>query len=421
MNRSKSLVLPSKIPWESLKGKELEECIYWLLHAMGARDLQWRVGGTGQGAADQGRDLEATFYSSDPAGEMSQQKWWVEAKGRTGTVEKEAVVASAQNASVFQGVDILVIATNTQFSNPTTDWIKEWNAQKPKPKIRLWDRSTLERHLCAHPEVAARLFARSLSPQGRLEFVRSQFWNQAQPADAPSLRIFWQQRKDLDWDTQARIAVVASEVVCGNICERAWGAAFSDDDLHDTFATALVNGPGLLLRAHEHGKELRGYHETLAYLLLSMLVRFKAQSISTLMKSVWDSIEGASVPQEVRDVIVEPMLNHLEAELFDICQDDCHRVMTDPRILTEKEIENYWDRLHVREPISPAKANDEVFTIEMKKIPCKVGFDTRKQSCPYLWERNEGFEKKLTKLQATVLFRLGQHVKREHDPLKKLL
>jgi hypothetical protein len=152
-----------------------------------------------------------------------------------------------------------------------------------------------------------------------------------------------------------------------------------------------------------------------------MLVRFKVESISKLIKSVWDSIKGPSFPQEVRDIIIEPMLNHLETELFDICQSDCHRVTTDPRMLTEKEIENYWERLHVREAQSSTKEDDAVLTIETKQIACKVGFDTKKQSCPYLWERKESFEEKLTKLQVTALFRLGQHLKRENDPLKKIL
>jgi hypothetical protein len=70
------------------------------------------VGGTGQGAPDQGRDLEATFYTSDPDGEPVRQRWWIEAKGRSGTVEKDAVVSSAQNISAFPDVDIVLIVTN---------------------------------------------------------------------------------------------------------------------------------------------------------------------------------------------------------------------------------------------------------------------------------------------------------------------
>jgi len=67
----------------------------------------------------------------------------------------------------------------------------------------------------------------------------------------------------------------------------------------------------------------------------------------------------------------------------------------------------------------PARRN--ALTIELKEVPCKVGFNTRKQSCPFLWEKKESVEKKLEKLQKTVLFRLGEHVNRENDPLRKIL
>ena len=52
------LVLPSEIPWLDLTGRDLEECLYWLLHGLGGRDLEWRLGGSGGGATDGGRDLE---------------------------------------------------------------------------------------------------------------------------------------------------------------------------------------------------------------------------------------------------------------------------------------------------------------------------------------------------------------------------
>ena len=86
------LVLPSEIPWLDLTGKDLEECLYWLLHGLGGRDLEWRLGGSGGGAADGGRDLELHFFVPSPDGEMSRQKWWVEAKGRTDTVQPSVVL-----------------------------------------------------------------------------------------------------------------------------------------------------------------------------------------------------------------------------------------------------------------------------------------------------------------------------------------
>ena len=48
-------------------------------------------GGTGAGAADQGRDLECVFYVADPAGGIFPEKWWIEVKARNKTVEPKAV------------------------------------------------------------------------------------------------------------------------------------------------------------------------------------------------------------------------------------------------------------------------------------------------------------------------------------------
>jgi hypothetical protein len=30
-----------------LKRQDLEECVFWLMDAMGAKDLEWRLGGKG--------------------------------------------------------------------------------------------------------------------------------------------------------------------------------------------------------------------------------------------------------------------------------------------------------------------------------------------------------------------------------------
>ena len=63
-----SLVIPSNIPWQELKGEVLEEFVFWLLDSMGAKDMEWRRGGTQTTAADGGRDLEATFHVPVPDG-----------------------------------------------------------------------------------------------------------------------------------------------------------------------------------------------------------------------------------------------------------------------------------------------------------------------------------------------------------------
>lgn len=74
-------VVPASIPFDELKAKDLEECVYWLLDAMGAQDIEWRVGGEGGGAADGGRDIEAKILAQTDEGDLSPQTWWFECKG----------------------------------------------------------------------------------------------------------------------------------------------------------------------------------------------------------------------------------------------------------------------------------------------------------------------------------------------------
>src|SRR5689334_21168510 len=92
-----SLVIPSNIPWRELKAEVLEELIYWLLHDLGFRDITWRKGGVGGGASDGGRDIEAMFHVQIGTGIIQSQKWWFEAKGRTGTVEPSEVKDTITN------------------------------------------------------------------------------------------------------------------------------------------------------------------------------------------------------------------------------------------------------------------------------------------------------------------------------------
>jgi hypothetical protein len=84
------MALPSEIPWQNLRGKDLEEALYWLFDAMGAQNLEWRIGGASEGASDGGRDLEFTFAIPSPDGEIRTERWWVEVKGRKRTVESNA-------------------------------------------------------------------------------------------------------------------------------------------------------------------------------------------------------------------------------------------------------------------------------------------------------------------------------------------
>src|SRR3954466_14169614 len=84
-----SAAVTTHVLWSRVTGEQLEELLYGLLEAMGAGELVWRAGSDrGVNASDGGRDLEAIFDRPGPDGELDRQRWWVECKGRSATVER---------------------------------------------------------------------------------------------------------------------------------------------------------------------------------------------------------------------------------------------------------------------------------------------------------------------------------------------
>ncbi len=376
-----NLIIPSEIPWESIKGKDLEELLYWLFDSMGAKDLDWRVGGLGGGAADQGRDLECSFYVSSPEGELIKQKWWIEAKGRTKTVEPTEIKESVITASGKKDIDVLVIATNSFFSNPTRDWVKEWQNQHPRPKIKLWERTQLE-NLCAkNPLAVIRLFSESLSPQGKLEVSRSKFWNYANYTDEPTLNDIWKSREELTITPDALLALVASEFANGDINRRSWAAISEDEVVINSLVMALLNFYYLLFRANAVGLKQEPFFKACAYLILYLIYRIGGKETSHLLKSAWDIAKDREFPESVRKLALQPILTILLSEITDVCAEECTRISADNFELTENEIEDYWQRLFPEE--KEVEQDNRILIIESNDEPCNVGFKLNKETrCP---------------------------------------
>lgn len=378
------IVIPSRIPWDKIQGKDLEELLYWLLDEMGAKDLEWRIGGSSGGAADQGRDLEAFFYVTSPDGEIIRQKWWIEAKGRSKTVEAHAVKEAIITAAGVYDIDVILIATNTQFSNPTRDWIKQWITTNPRPAVRLWDRNDLEKLICKHPSVISRLYTNALSLQGKLEVIRSQFWNHAYYPGAPSLYELWKCKAKLKWNNMSMIAVIAGEAANGDFARRPWPLILSNDDLIEVLALSIVNALPFIYRADRSGINPNHYLKAVSYIVLVALDRLGAEIASKIIENCWDTSGCADYPKEIRRFSINPVLRRLRDELLDVCTSDCRRVMTDPFVLDKEAIKDYWLRLRLPEKQDRNdQESKEILIIEAFDLPCKAGFKlNKKRHCP---------------------------------------
>lgn len=378
-------VLPSSIPFDRLKARDLEECIYWLMDSLGARDLEWRTGGAGNGAADGGRDLEAWFYSPAPDGDMEGQRWWIECKGRSGTLEPDAVKHACVNAHGQKDLAYLVIVTNTDFSNPTRDWVKEWQVKNPVPKVKLWDRSSLERMLSKHPGAVARLFDEALSTAGLLEVVREGFWNRFDHASPKALQSFWAERETLEIGELELVALIVSEFANGDISRRPWGVACTPHERVYALASVVGNLPYLSIRANRAGINQEPLIRGVAYLIQAALMRATAESVAEIILAQLSGEDDEPFPANIRSALLDPILTTLLGDLGDICSNGCPRIMlNEPRSLIggADPSANYWARLR---PEGGPQAEDDGrrFHIEATREPCAVGFALDgEHSCP---------------------------------------
>ncbi|MHC4425307.1 MAG: restriction endonuclease [Planctomycetota bacterium] len=375
------LILPSEIPWNQIKGADLEELLYWLFDSMGAKDLEWRIGGKGSGAADQGRDLELVFFTPSPDGTLTKQHWWVEAKGRTGTVEASEVREAVLNAAGKSHIEVLVVATNTNFSNPTRDWVKEWQQDHLRPIIKLWEKTELENLCSKNPLAVIRLHAKALSPQGKVEVVSSKLWDYASFSDEPTLKSIWECRESVSINERALFALAASEMANGDIGARSWALMVPNDILESSLCNGLLNLLYLAFRANEIGVRQEPIIRAISYFIVVTCQSVGPDNLSSLLSDLWDSVDGQEYPQKVRERILEPVLRTLKLELRDICTSDCSRVVTDPELLQASEIEAYWDRLSL--DTDEEKEDKSILTIESLKEPCKIGFTVNERiGCP---------------------------------------
>lgn len=376
----------SEIPWERLKRSDLEACLFWLLDAMGAKELTWRRGGSGHGTSDQGRDLECLFYASDPDGEMQQQRWWIEAKGRTGTVEPSAVKDAVVNASANREISTLVIATNTQFSNPTIDWVQQWsrNSQTSGLCVRLWDRVQLERLICRHPEVIFRIFSSDvLDAQGRAEVIRSRFLNRSERAGEKDLRFLWDHAGRIQWSEDLFLAVLVAEFENGDIGSRPWGMVASGDKILATLGFSLVNLLYFVVRRTRHPVEQSPYLSAVSYLSVMALTIVSAERLATYY---WDVL--ADLP-DLRYSTIKPVVDTMLDELLGACSGDCERILycgtREPDRSLQKPRADYWSRFL---PPQDNKEDDKTkrsgaLIISENSKPCKIDLQISQEgTCP---------------------------------------
>jgi hypothetical protein len=272
---------------------------------------------------------------ASPDGDLIKQRWWIEAKGRSGSVEPFEVKNPIVNAAGKAGVDVIVIATNSAFSNPTRDWVKEWQGDHPRPRVKLWERAELESLCSKNPLAVIRLFAKALNSQGKLEVARAKFWDYSAFTDEPTLIKLWRDRPGLTIDSRSLIALISSEMANGNIHSRPWAVGVDEAVMVGALGEGLLNLLYLALRADEGGVRQLPFFRALSYLILASLHRLGTPKTIQFLSVVWGVVEGRDYPDRIQKIILRPVLHELLSEVHDVCTSDCRRVMSDRIALIE--------------------------------------------------------------------------------------
>ena len=168
--------LQEELDFSGVSPVEFENMVFHLLDEMGFANLTWRKGGEGNSATDGGRDLEATYWTVLPTA-SKEEKYWFEVKHRKNQLEKSQVQGTILNAAGNNSKDNVVIITNKTISNPTLDWIKEFQETHKKPSVSVWQGHDLELLLRKNPRTLARFLPSSLAFTGRCKVISSKFSN----------------------------------------------------------------------------------------------------------------------------------------------------------------------------------------------------------------------------------------------------
>ncbi|MFF7793685.1 restriction endonuclease [Streptomyces sp. NPDC007991] len=374
----------SHIPWKAISGEVLEELVFQLVDAMGAKEVSWRSGGMGVTNSDGGRDIEATFYTLSPDDEPRRERWWMECKGRSATVPKSAVINATHNASAYASdVDRLVIVSNSSFSNPTVDWVDAWNSSPANlPKVSLWGREKLEIQIRKYPVAAARVVPDSIESSKRVELLFAYFTESGIAPRVSDLRYFWEHFSGAPEEIETPwLAMFAySEILHGDLADRPWGVLVSNRSAAEVALHALVTLP--MICATTHGLDAAKATAASSYLLQCVVCNLPPAVSSLIINDPFRFVKGKSVdsPEEWHEIATAPILSLLLRELGDACASDCSRIFCDLRALPEEPAgPQFWTRFGAEGQDN----RDSVLIVEDYSVACAVGLPLGKErNCP---------------------------------------
>jgi hypothetical protein len=293
------------------------------------------------------------------------------------------------NAAGRTDIDVLVVATNSRFSNPTRDWIEEWARSHPRPLVKLWDRDQLDRLVRRYPTVVARTFPQALDDKERLELLTARFFEFGEGPTEQDLNYFWERR---DWLAAQESGIFCRAVAMFLYVEgvplqriRQWWRLLRVEDTPNALIAVLLDLPRVLFdddlpRPAEDVRIIA----SAARVAISCL-SLDPESAETLLNP-WAIVEdGENIADDEHNLsgwqefMLRPVLTFIQGELIDACSDDCNRVIADsPHEIEPFGCTGFWDAFF--KGTDPDKQVGTI-VIEWDDKPCTVGLSMA-SGCP---------------------------------------
>jgi len=132
---------------KALSPMAFENVVYDCLSQFGLENITWRTPGR-----DGGRDLEGSYFLTDFSGQRYSEKWYIECKKYSKTIDWPTIREKLSYAESNQA-DFLLFITTSSISPQAQDELHKWNSINGKPKIRVWPGYLLETTLQNMPTI----------------------------------------------------------------------------------------------------------------------------------------------------------------------------------------------------------------------------------------------------------------------------
>lgn len=128
-----------------LSPQDFEHLTYDLVTLLGLRNVKWRTPGP-----DGGRDIEGDYEARDFSGDIRTEKWYVECKRYSKTIDWPTVYGKLAYADSHD-VDFLLVCTTASLSPQCRDQVTARERKNLTPRIRAWEGVILEHLVASQP------------------------------------------------------------------------------------------------------------------------------------------------------------------------------------------------------------------------------------------------------------------------------